>query len=147
MVSAPVIPDIDVIDIDTKIDMEISPVLEDSVVGPSNVKLHDNGLSWHASLGMLIPDELFPYVNDPVYISKTQERKKGRMHEPGSEAWFIAVKLRKENAEAIERRKQLFADRDLKAKLWGTSSNRIENREQAVDELTDFQNYYYENTT
>ncbi|PKK43277.1 hypothetical protein RhiirC2_835279, partial [Rhizophagus irregularis] len=70
MVNAPVILQTD----DKEIDMEITPAIEDSLAGPSDSKLHDNGLSWHASLGMLIPDELLPYVNDPVYVSKTQER-------------------------------------------------------------------------
>ncbi|CAB4380510.1 unnamed protein product [Rhizophagus irregularis] len=114
MVSAPVIPHIDTI----KIDTEVSPAIEDSLAGPSDFKLHDNGLSWHASLGMLIPDELLPYVNDPVYVSKTQERKKGKTHEPGSVAWFNVVKSRKVRAEELEIRKKHFADRELKAKLW-----------------------------
>ncbi|PKC50822.1 hypothetical protein RhiirA1_543804, partial [Rhizophagus irregularis] len=41
--------------------------------------------TWHETLGIWIPNDLFPYVTDePIYISKRQATLKGRQHDPGS---------------------------------------------------------------
>ncbi|PKK57735.1 hypothetical protein RhiirC2_763807 [Rhizophagus irregularis] len=58
------------------------------------------GNTWHAKLGILIPDNLLPYVTeDPIYVSKRQEKLKGKQHALSSKAWLAVIKEYKEYAE------------------------------------------------
>ncbi|UZN98939.1 uncharacterized protein OCT59_000222 [Rhizophagus irregularis] len=87
--------------------------------------------TWHETLGIWIPNDLFPYVTDePVYISKRQATLKGRQHDPG-------------------KKERLLREEDLsaRAKLWGTSSNSIEYREEMTKDLTKFQDHYHKKIT
>ncbi|CAB5185044.1 hypothetical protein RhiirA5_415672 [Rhizophagus irregularis] len=85
----------------------------------------DDRNTWHNKLGFLIPNDLLPYVTeDPIYTSKTQEKIKGRTHEP-------------------ERRREL----SLRAQFWGTSSYTLELRESMVSDLTYFQNHVHKEIT
>ncbi|PKK60835.1 hypothetical protein RhiirC2_718835 [Rhizophagus irregularis] len=43
----------------------------------------DDRNTWHDKLGILIPNDLLPYVTeDPIYVSKRQEKLKGKHHAP-----------------------------------------------------------------
>ncbi|RGB22406.1 hypothetical protein C1646_776142, partial [Rhizophagus diaphanus] len=88
------------------------------------------GHTWHENLGIFIPNDLLPYVTeDPVYINKTQERKKGKHYPPGHKEWFAAIKVRKQCHEQRIAREQYEKELSARAKLWGTSTNSIEYRE------------------
>ncbi|CAB4427706.1 unnamed protein product [Rhizophagus irregularis] len=88
------------------------------------------GHSWSDKLGILIPTDLIPYVTEePVYVSKRQEKLKGKQHEPGSKGWldfFMPVKIIKKVWMLSSYMKMGVSSR---AKLWGTSANSIEYRE------------------
>ncbi|PKK58747.1 hypothetical protein RhiirC2_795831 [Rhizophagus irregularis] len=41
----------------------------------------DDRNTWHEKLGILVPNDLLPYVTeDPIYVSKRQEKLKGKHH-------------------------------------------------------------------
>ncbi|EXX71580.1 hypothetical protein RirG_077230 [Rhizophagus irregularis DAOM 197198w] len=114
---------------------------------------------WHDKLGIWIPNDLFAYVNDePVYISKRQAKLKGQQHVPGSVYWLNGIRKRKEAHELALRQQKdreaseiarLAYEKELsaRAKLWGTSSNRIEYREDMTKDLTNFQEHYHKKIT
>ncbi|EXX62632.1 hypothetical protein RirG_159940 [Rhizophagus irregularis DAOM 197198w] len=59
--------------------------------------------TWHETLGIWIPNDLFPYVTDePVYISKRQATLKGQQHAPGSTEWLKVIRNRKKAHESAE---------------------------------------------
>ncbi|EXX50433.1 uncharacterized protein OCT59_007897 [Rhizophagus irregularis] len=108
--------------------------------------------TWHETLGIWIPNDLFPYVTDePVYISKRQATLKGRQHAPGSTEWLKVIRNRKKAHESADRqeKERLLREEDLsaRAKLWGTSSNSIEYREEMTKDLTKFQEHYHKKIT
>ncbi|CAB5145118.1 unnamed protein product [Rhizophagus irregularis] len=108
--------------------------------------------TWHDKLGIWIQNDLFPYVSDePVYISKRQATLKGRQHAPGSTEWLTVIRKRKKAHESAERQEKecLLREEDLsaRAKLWGTSSNSIEYREEMTKDLTKFQEHYHKKIT
>ncbi|EXX76887.1 uncharacterized protein OCT59_015343 [Rhizophagus irregularis] len=115
--------------------------------------------TWHEKLGIWIPNDLFPYVTEePIYISKRQERLKGQQYEPGCIYWFDAIRKRKNAHElAIQRQKEHEArevsclaheaELSTRAKLWGTSTNRIEYREDMTKDLTKFQDHFHKKIT
>ncbi|PKK61138.1 hypothetical protein RhiirC2_856438 [Rhizophagus irregularis] len=128
-------------------DLDIIPNVEDVTPEICSTPLVDKGFTWHGTLGILIPDELLPYVDKPVYTSKRQERINGLTHPPGSAPWRHAIELRRESAERAWAFNKRYDERSIKAKLWGTSVNRIDYREGLVDDLTGFQNHYHEKIT
>ncbi|PKK58717.1 hypothetical protein RhiirC2_857648 [Rhizophagus irregularis] len=78
-----------------------SPAITSQPILPKNEN------TWHDKLGIWIPNDLYPYVTDePVYTSKRQAKIKGRASEVAHLAYEEELSTR--------------------AKLWGTSSNRIE---------------------
>ncbi|PKK78997.1 hypothetical protein RhiirC2_769636 [Rhizophagus irregularis] len=94
----------------------------------------DDRNTWHEKLGILIPNDLLPYVTeDPIYVSKNQEKLKGKHHAPGSKVWFTAIKERKRSAERIVEYANYITETTARAKLWGTSFNSIEHREEKLD--------------
>ncbi|EXX67206.1 hypothetical protein RirG_116500 [Rhizophagus irregularis DAOM 197198w] len=53
----------------------------------------EEGKTWHLKLGILIEDELFPYVpTDPIYKTKNCRRRGKDPLTPGSRLWLEAVK-------------------------------------------------------
>ncbi|CAB5216439.1 unnamed protein product [Rhizophagus irregularis] len=126
---------------------------------PSQPVLVKDEKTWHDKLGIWISNDLLPYVNDePVYYSKRQAKLKGRQHEPGSGYWLDGIKKRKEAHElALQQQKdreawetaRLAFEKELsaRAQLWGTSSNRIEYREDMTKDLTNFQEHYHKKIT
>ncbi|CAB4492833.1 unnamed protein product [Rhizophagus irregularis] len=53
----------------------------------------EEGKSWHLKLGILIEDELFPYVpTDPIYKTKNCRGRGKDPLTPGSRLWLEAVK-------------------------------------------------------
>ncbi|PKK80892.1 hypothetical protein RhiirC2_859493 [Rhizophagus irregularis] len=93
----------------------------------------DDRNTWHDKLGILIPNDLLPYVTeDPIYVSKRQEKLKGKHHAPGSKAWFTAIKERKRLAERKIECDNYIIETSARAKLWGNS---IEYREGMVGVL------------
>ncbi|RGB25293.1 hypothetical protein C1646_771944 [Rhizophagus diaphanus] len=118
---------------------------EGSSTKPPTQTRSKEGHTWHENLEILIPNDLLPYVTeDPVYINKTQERKKGKHYPPGHKQWFEAIKIRKFYHERSIAREQYEKELSARAKLWGTSTNSIEYREGMVKDLTKFQEYYHE---
>ncbi|EXX74369.1 uncharacterized protein OCT59_025645 [Rhizophagus irregularis] len=111
--------------------------------------------TWHEKLGIWIPNDLLPYVTDePVYISKRQAKIKGQQFSPGCGFWFDGIRKRKEAHElAVRQQKEHEAwevkrraqeeELSARAKLWGTSSNRIEYREDMCKDLTKFQDHFH----
>ncbi|PKC17418.1 hypothetical protein RhiirA5_405883 [Rhizophagus irregularis] len=106
--------------------------------------LSDDKNTWHDKLGFLVPNHLLPYVTEePLYVSKTQEKIKGRTHEPGSQPWFKAVKDRKILAERLAEREEANRAYSLRAHLWGTTTHNLEFRDSMVSDLTHFQNHFH----
>ncbi|POG82770.1 hypothetical protein GLOIN_2v1493568 [Rhizophagus irregularis DAOM 181602=DAOM 197198] len=115
--------------------------------------------TWHEKLGIWIPKDLLPYVTDePVYISKRQAKIKGQQFSPGCGFWFDGIRKRKEAHElAVRQQKEHEAwevkrraqeeELSARAKLWGTSSNRIEYREDMCKDLTKFQEHFHKKIT
>ncbi|POG80528.1 hypothetical protein GLOIN_2v1764372 [Rhizophagus irregularis DAOM 181602=DAOM 197198] len=115
--------------------------------------------TWHDKLGIWIPNDLFPYVTDePVYISKRQAKLKGQQYAPGSMDWLKGIRKRKEAHELAMRQQndrdaseaaRLLYEEELstRAKLWGTSSNSIEYREEMTKDLTNFQEHFHKKIT
>ncbi|PKC51589.1 hypothetical protein RhiirA1_483411, partial [Rhizophagus irregularis] len=91
--------------------------------------------TWHETLSIWIPNDLFPYVTDePVYISNRQAKIKGQHFTPGCTYWFNGIRKRKEAHELAVRQQKEHEAREVirlaheeelsaRAKLWGTSSN------------------------
>ncbi|PKY55996.1 hypothetical protein RhiirA4_506162 [Rhizophagus irregularis] len=103
------------------------------------------GHSWSDKLGILIPTDLIPYVTEePVYVSKRQEKLKGKQHEPGSKGWLDFFYARKNHQESVDAFKLYEDGVSSRAKLWGTSANSIEYREGMVKDLSAFQDYYHQ---
>ncbi|PKK57943.1 hypothetical protein RhiirC2_720882 [Rhizophagus irregularis] len=89
----------------------------------------DDWNTWHDKLGILIPNDLLPYVTeDPIYVSKRQEKLKGKHLAPGTKKWFEAIEDRKRAAEQIVENETYMREWTARAKLWGTSFNSIEHR-------------------
>ncbi|CAB5205707.1 unnamed protein product [Rhizophagus irregularis] len=115
--------------------------------------------TWHEKLGIWIPNDLFPYVTDePVYTSNRQVKIKGQQYTPGCYYWFLGIRKRKEAHELAVRQqneheawevKRLAYEDELsaRAKLWGTSSNRVEYREDMSKDLTKFQDHFHKKIT
>ncbi|CAB5159052.1 unnamed protein product [Rhizophagus irregularis] len=115
--------------------------------------------TWHEKLGIWIPNDLFPYVTDePVYISNRQAKIKGQQYAPGCIYWLNGIRKRKEAHELAVRQQKEHEAREVKrlayeeelsarAKLWGTSSNRIEYREDMTKDLTKFQDHFHKKIT
>ncbi|PKB97082.1 hypothetical protein RhiirA5_433751 [Rhizophagus irregularis] len=98
--------------------------------------------TWHDKLGIWVPNDLFPYVTDePVYISKRQAKLKGQQHVPGT------VRQQKDRDASEAARLSYEAELSARAKLWGTSSNSIEYREDMVKDLSNFQEHYHKKIT
>ncbi|CAB5156169.1 unnamed protein product [Rhizophagus irregularis] len=125
--------------------LDNSTVALDPPISTLMTEVADDGFTRHDTLGILIPNDLLPYVDDkPIYISKRQAKLRGRTHDVGSLQWFEAVKLRKDTAERAAALKERADTQLTKAKLWGTSRSRIDFREGLVDDLTAYQDYYYD---
>ncbi|CAB4438313.1 unnamed protein product [Rhizophagus irregularis] len=106
------------------------------------------GHTWFDKLGILIPTDLIPYVTEePIYVSKRQEKLKGKKHEPGSKGWLDAFYARKYFQECVDAMKLYEDGLSARAKLWGTSANSIEYRERMVKDLSTFQDHYHEKIT
>ncbi|GBC26926.2 hypothetical protein GLOIN_2v1512290 [Rhizophagus irregularis DAOM 181602=DAOM 197198] len=115
--------------------------------------------TWHDKLGIWIPNDLFPYVTEePVYISNRQAKIKGQQYEPGCIYWLNGIRKRKEAHElAVRLQKEreawdvnrLAHEEELanRAKLWCTSSNRVEYRENMCKDLTEFQDHFHKKIT
>ncbi|PKY52749.1 hypothetical protein RhiirA4_470579 [Rhizophagus irregularis] len=122
-----------------------SPVPDDGLTHDTDIPIPSKeGHTWHDTLGILIPNDLLPYVDDqPIYINNTQARKKGTSYSPGSKKWFQIIRKRKDDHEeqnkaAIDA--QQYKDR---ARLWNTSEKWLYLREEETTALTDFQNHYH----
>ncbi|PKK71992.1 hypothetical protein RhiirC2_710696 [Rhizophagus irregularis] len=100
----------------------------------------EGGSTWHDTFNILIPNDLLPYIAEPVY----KARNNGSIHDPGSTQWFKAIRSRKAAADA-KANEQLRIDKLAeKARYWGTSTNSVDYREGLVDDLTNYQNHYHE---
>ncbi|PKY45380.1 hypothetical protein RhiirA4_459938 [Rhizophagus irregularis] len=78
----------------------------------------EEGKTWHAKLGFMVPNELMPHVNDkPIYISKRQEKLKGKAHEPGSKGWWDGIRSRKKRHDQLQTEQDEHKKRIEKAKL------------------------------
>ncbi|PKY52184.1 hypothetical protein RhiirA4_469662 [Rhizophagus irregularis] len=121
------------------------PVPNDGLAHDTDIPIPSKeGHTWHDTLGILIPNDLLPYVDDqPIYINNTQARKKGTSYSPGSKKWFQIIRKRKENHEEEIIRTadtQQYKDR---ARLWNTSEKWLYLREEETTALTDFQHHYH----
>ncbi|CAB4415560.1 unnamed protein product [Rhizophagus irregularis] len=106
------------------------------------------GHTWHDKLGIMIPTDLFPYITEePIYVSKRQEKLKGKQHEPGSKGWLDVFYARRNHQDLVEAQNLYKESLSARAKLWGTSVNSIEYREGMVKDLSAFQNHYHEKIT
>ncbi|CAB5198046.1 unnamed protein product, partial [Rhizophagus irregularis] len=115
--------------------------------------------TWHDKLGIWIPNDLFPYVTDePVYTSNRQAKIKGQHYEPECIYWLNGIRKRKAAHKLAVRQQKEYEAREVKrlayeeelstrAKLWGTSSNRIEYREDMCKDLTNFQDHFHKKIT
>ncbi|PKK65935.1 hypothetical protein RhiirC2_785446 [Rhizophagus irregularis] len=73
------------------------PITEaiDTIAPPSNdIPIpSEEGKTWHPTLGILIEDELFPYVlTDPIYKTKNCHKRGKDPLTPGSRLWLEAMK-------------------------------------------------------
>ncbi|CAB4377414.1 unnamed protein product [Rhizophagus irregularis] len=109
------------------------PITEaiDTIAPPSNdIPIpSEEGKTWHPTLGILIEDELFPYVlTDPIYKTKNCHKRGKDPLTPGSRLWLEAMKnhrayvLEQKNINEIQ---QQYKE---KAKLWNTSEYRYQFR-------------------
>ncbi|CAB5192758.1 unnamed protein product [Rhizophagus irregularis] len=81
----------------------------------------DDRNTWHDKLGFLIPNDLLPYVTEePIYVSKNQEKLKGKHHTPEEKRAY-----------------------SLRARHWGTSTHTLEFRESMVSDLIHFQDHFH----
>ncbi|PKK76477.1 hypothetical protein RhiirC2_707381 [Rhizophagus irregularis] len=102
----------------------------------------EGGSTWHDIFNIQIPNDLLPYIAEPVYKSKNRNDK--RIHDPGSTQWFKAIRSRKAAVDT-KAKEQLRIDKlTEKARFWGTSTNSVDYREGLVDDLTNYQNHYHE---
>ncbi|PKK61126.1 hypothetical protein RhiirC2_792275, partial [Rhizophagus irregularis] len=87
-----------------------------------------------------------------------QAKIKGQQHTPGNIWWLKGIRKRKEaheqavrlqkNRDAAEAaRLSLEEELSARAKLWGTSSNHIEHREDTIKNLTYFQDHFHKKIT
>ncbi|CAB5367144.1 unnamed protein product [Rhizophagus irregularis] len=126
----------------------ITPVTEaiDTIASPTtDIPIpSEEGMTWHLKLGILIEDELFPYVpTGPIYKTRNCRKRGKDPLTPGSKPWLQAVKnhrafiLEKNNINELQ---QQYKE---KAKLWNTSENRYQFREDKVKCLMRFQHHYH----
>ncbi|UZO24817.1 uncharacterized protein OCT59_017111 [Rhizophagus irregularis] len=89
---------------------------------------------------------------------KTQAKIKGQQYTPGCIYWLNGIRKRKEAHELAVRQQKADEARQVRrlayeeelsarAKLWNTSSNRIEYREDMVKDLTNFQDHFHKKIT
>ncbi|PKB99751.1 hypothetical protein RhiirA5_382950 [Rhizophagus irregularis] len=96
----------------------------------------DDRNTWHDKLGFLIPNDLLPYVTEePIYVSKNQEKLKGKHHTPEfresmvSDLIHFQDHFHKQISKLTDRR-QLYQDNLDKGKSVSKNKTRLEQLEQ-----------------